>query len=116
MGDELFLRFPLYVGSAVSYIRGVSNGDFQMTRTITASLTLKIGRKAYAIESLADASRKVCAARDKAGIGSSRFTPPSIFDGERQVGYVSYNGRVWAGEPRGWKAGDKPIYDNGAGV
>lgn len=79
-------------------------------------LTVRIGRKTYAIPDLATASRMVCAARDRSGVGNSRFTVPLIYEGERQIGYVSYNGRVWAGEQRGWKADDKPIYDNGAGA
>jgi hypothetical protein len=83
---------------------------------VTTELTIRIGRKAYAIPDLATASRMVCEARDKAGVGSREFKTPMIYEGERQVGYVSYNGRVWAGDPRGWKSGDKPIFDNGAGA
>ncbi|MFA5901046.1 MAG: hypothetical protein WC829_18250 [Hyphomicrobium sp.] len=26
------------------------------------------------------------------------------------IGYVSYNGRVWAGTPQGWKSSDRPLY------
>lgn len=86
-----------------------------MPTALTAPLTIRIGRKAYAVADLATASHMVSAARDKAGIGCSRFTPPLIFEGERQVGHVSYNGRVWPGLPTQWKPGDRPIYDNGAG-
>ena len=81
----------------------------------TTELTIRIGRKAYVIPDLATASRMVCAARDKAGVGNSRFTPPMIFDGDRQIGYVSYNGRVWPGSARDWNPGIVPLHDNGAG-
>lgn len=86
-----------------------------MSAAIIAPLTIRIGRKAYAVADLATASRMVSAARDKSGVGNSRFTTPLIFEGERQVAYVSYNGRVWAGLPTAWKPGDKPLHDNGAG-
>lgn len=86
-----------------------------MQNAPATELTIRIGRKAYAVPDLAAASRLVCAARDKSGVGGSRFKTPLIFAGDKPVGYVSYNGRVWAGDPRGWKAGDKPLFDNGAG-
>lgn len=86
-----------------------------MPTTITAPLTIRIGRKAYAIADLAAASRMVSAARDRSGVGSSRFPAPLIYEGERQVAHVSYNGRVWAGLPMQWTPGDKPLFDNGAG-
>lgn len=84
--------------------------------TPTAPLTIRIGRKAYAIPDLAAASRMVCEARDRSGIGSSAFKPPLICEGDRPVGYVSFNGRVWPGLPTQWKAGAVPLFDNGAGV
>ena len=84
---------------------------------IVEALTIQVGRKSYPIADLAAASRMVCAARDKAAIGNRCFKPPLIYEGGRPIAYVSYNGRVWAGiNPRGWKPGDKPLYDNGAGT
>lgn len=79
---------------------------------MSAALSIRVGRKTYAIPDLAAASRLVCEARDRSGARSSRFTPPLIFDGGRLVGHVSYNGRVWAGEPRDWKPGAVPLFDN----
>ena len=64
---------------------------------IAKPLTIKVGRKVYAIADYAEASRMVCAARDKSGVGSSRFPKPVIYEGDTAVAYVSYNGRVWAG-------------------
>lgn len=87
-----------------------------MTTEVKASLTIRVGRKAYPIADYAEASRLFCAARDKAGTGGRDTPTPLIFEGDRQVAYVSYNGRVWAGDPRDWQPGRKPLYDNGSGL
>lgn len=78
------------------------------------ALSLEVGGKRYPVASLADASRKVEAARDASGIGGSQFPTPLLYDGAgKLIGYVSYNGRVWAGHPRDWQPdGVKPIFDN----
>jgi hypothetical protein len=86
------------------------------TTDIATAMTIKVGRKTYQIPDFATASRLVCEARDRAGIGGSRFTPPVIYRGDEQVAYVSYNGRVWAGKPGQWKPGCEPLYDNGSGL
>lgn len=84
---------------------------------ITAELTIRIGRKSYAIPDYATASRMVCEARDRSGIGGSRFRSPLIYEGDKQVAHVSYNGRVWAGASgRDWKPGDVPLFDNREGI
>lgn len=83
---------------------------------VLAPLTIRIGRKSYPIPDLRTASDMVCAARDKSGVGNSRFTAPLIYEGDRQIGYVSYNGRVWEGSPREWKSDTKMLFNNGAGV
>lgn len=86
------------------------------TATI-AALTIKVGRRTYPIPDFAAASRMVCEARDRAGIGGSRFRSPLIFRGAEQIAYVSYNGRVWAGHPQDQHpAGRAPLYDNGSGL
>lgn len=76
---------------------------------IAPMLTIRIGKKSYPIASFADASRMVCAARDKSGVGSSRFKDPIIYEGDKAVAHVSYNGRVWAGSPREWTAKSTPL-------
>jgi len=78
----------------------------------TTTLTMVIGRRRYPVASLADASAKFCAARDKAGTGASTTPTPMLYDDAgKLVGYVSYNGRVWAGHPRDWKADGKPMME-----
>lgn len=61
-----------------------------------------------------DASNAWCAFRDKSGLGASEMPGvPEIVDAQgRAVGYISYNGRVWPGDPREWKPGVQPLYDN----
>lgn len=80
--------------------------------TITATLTMQIGHKSYQVASLSEASAMFCDARDKANTGASRTPTPLIFDGGRQIAYVSYNGRVWADTPQAWRPGDTPLFDN----
>lgn len=33
-----------------------------------------------------------------------------VTDGGEVVGYVSYNGKVWAGDPKAWAAGNAPLF------
>lgn len=83
--------------------------------TIAAPLTIHLGGRTYPVASLAEASRMFCAARDAAqfarrgGGGASRTPTPMLYEGDRLVGYVSYNGRVWAGHPHDWQPGMKPL-------
>ena len=51
-----------------------------------------------------------CMARDKMGEGASRTPTTLIVDESGSViGYVSYNGRIWAGST--YVAGAQPLYD-----
>jgi hypothetical protein len=72
------------------------------------AFTMVIGRRRYAVASLTEASSKFCAARDKVGAGASQTPTPMLYAADgKLVGYISYNGRVWAGHPRDWKPGAK---------
>jgi hypothetical protein len=73
-------------------------------------MLLKIGRKKIEVASFEEASRRFCETRDAFGFGSSRMPNGQVFDGEKQVGYVSYNGRVWPGST--YDAAAAPLYDN----
>lgn len=58
--------------------------------------TMKIGRKTYKVSDLAEASRLYEEARGYKR--SSQMSNGLLFnDSGKQVGYVSYNARVWAG-------------------
>ena len=76
-------------------------------------LFLQVGKRRYQISSFEEASTKVCIARDASPHGASRFKSPLLVnESGRVVGHISYNGRVWAGLPQDWKAGQCPISDN----
>lgn len=75
---------------------------------MTATLTLTIGKRRYQVASIGEASRMFCAARDKAGLGSSKTPKPLIFNADGSLlGHISYNGRVWAG--RDYVPGATPL-------
>jgi hypothetical protein len=75
------------------------------------NIFLQIRRKRYQVESFKQASEMFCAARDKSGNGASRIPSPLIVDENGEtIGYVSYNGRVWAGTPEAWQSGMQPLY------
>ena len=81
--------------------------------TPTKTMFLQVGRKRYQVETFQQASEVFCAARDKSGNGASRTPSPLILDEHGgAIGYVSYNGRVWAGAPQAWLSGTQPLYDN----
>lgn len=66
-----------------------------------------------AVSDWADASAQVRAFIDGKGIGSSQWTGGEIREASPKgpvVAHVSYNGRVWAGTRRAWKAGDAPLF------
>ena len=70
-------------------------------------MKLRIGnRLTQEVATLAEASEVYCAARDASGEGGSTF-PIGRLPGH----HVSYNGKVWAGNPKDWKAGNAPAYN-----
>ncbi len=72
---------------------------------------MKVGKKTYPVADFATASQLTNAARDRSGVGANRFTNPLLFDKTgKQVAYVSYNGRVWAGAPRDWAPDRQPLF------
>lgn len=75
------------------------------------TMELRLGRKTYPVADYAEASRIVCNERDRRGVGASRFPDALIYEGDNLIGYVSYNGRVWAGNPRLWRPGHQPLYE-----
>lgn len=73
--------------------------------------TVKIGRRSFAFTSFEQVSAAYSATIGAMDYGASRTPSCKIFDASgKQVAYVSYNGRVWAGEERGWKSGNTPLY------
>ncbi|BCH33196.1 hypothetical protein MesoLjLc_51260 [Mesorhizobium sp. L-8-10] len=72
--------------------------------------TLVIRKSRIPVATLADASRIYSERRDASGLGASRWPEGQVFEGDRLIGRVSYNGRIWS--PGDWRPDDVPIYDN----
>lgn len=86
-----------------------------MTNSLAKTLFLEIGRKRFEVSNLEEASRMFCVARDRSGKGASQTPTPKIVDEHgAQIGYISYNGRVWAGTA--YVPDAVPLYDNGSGL
>lgn len=92
------------------------------TQPIETPETVRIGSRVFAFTSYADISAAYCAARDHTGATASGRTGPlapscDIYSASgRRVAHVSYNGKVWAGDPHDWQPGVKPIFDPYAGA
>lgn len=77
------------------------------------AMFLQVGRMRYEVATLEQASLMFCLARDASGQGASQIETPMIVRQDGAViGHVSYNGRVWPGEPQNWHSGLAPLYDN----
>lgn len=74
---------------------------------ITMHMTVK--GKRYEVTGIAQASQVYAQLRDASGQGVSRFPGGKIFDSGRQIAYVSYNAKVWAGTFYDPEA--KPVYN-----
>ncbi len=75
------------------------------------TMFLQVGGKRYQIASFEQASQMFCMARDASGEGASTIPSPKIVDERGEViGFVSYNGRVWAGTS--YVPDAQPLYDN----
>lgn len=72
-------------------------------------MTLKIGKRMQAeVATFAEASRIYSQARNESGEGASTFPVGRLTGGY----YVSYNGRVWKGNPRGAMDLNNLVFDN----
>lgn len=80
---------------------------------IEGMYVLIVGKK-YPVESYKDASERYRGAINYAGIGASQIpkelVEPKIYKNGEYIGYISYNGRVWKGDPANWKT-SKILYD-----
>lgn len=77
------------------------------------SMFLQIGSRRYQVDSYRQASEMFCAVRDRMGEGASKTPSPHIVDESGAViGYVAYNGRVFAGKSREWTSATPLLFDN----
>ena len=76
--------------------------------------TLKIDGQTYTKDTLAECSNIYCRIRDELGLGASDFPPVPIrrHPHREPLGYVAYNGRIFAGKPRAWTPTTQVLYDN----
>lgn len=73
--------------------------------------TLTIGAKRIPdLADLAAVSAAYVKVREARGFGASKMPNGAVYQDGHHIGYVSYNGRVWAG--MAYDANAKPIYDN----
>ncbi len=87
------------------------------TTMLAAPIALRFGNKKtlLSVDSFADAQRAVNALRDRMELegrgGASRFPHVRILDPVTGavVGHVSYNGRMWEGEPGSWTPATREI-------
>ncbi len=61
-------------------------------------LTLRIGRRTLRVSSLAEASARYAAERDRSGLGASRFREGRVESADGETLRISYNARIWRGE------------------
>jgi hypothetical protein len=49
----------------------------------------------YGADNLKLLSEIYCLARDVSGEGNTTFRPVNVREGDKEIGHISYNGRVW---------------------
>ena len=80
---------------------------------LAKQMFLKVGPRRYQVASFEQASQMFCIARDANGEGASNTPSPKIVDERGSViGYVAYNGRVFAGTPQAWTSATPLLFDN----
>jgi len=77
-------------------LRSVGNPDFGQYAPLSPPETFE----ADSLSEIRDACRTYIA---KWELGGGNWPSAVIREGKKAVGYVSYNGRVWAGRPSDWK-------------
>lgn len=84
-----------------------------MTDTALATTpdTLQIGDRRWPFPGIVEASTIYRETIEALDLGSSQTPPCLLVAGGKTVGHVSYNGKVWAGAPRDWQPGAKPIFN-----
>lgn len=79
--------------------------------TGAAYYTLEGYRRRFPWTTCADVSAKYRTMLTLLGLGASRAPSLTAYDSaDKPVGYVSYNGRVWAGAPGSWRHSAEMVY------
>ena len=75
-------------------------------------MTLTIGRRLRtSVATFEEASQIYSKLRDERGEGGSTFPTGRLTSGKTKY-FVSYNGRIWSGDPRGPHNQHTLVYDN----
>lgn len=70
----------------------------------TSAYVVEILGRRFPVQDIVEASRLVEAVRDRSGAGASEMGGEfPIYEDGRMIGYVSYNGKVWRGDPERWR-------------
>lgn len=89
--------------------------NVQTVETTADPLFLSCEGRRWPVSSLAEASEKFEAVRDRMmanGLGASDMPPVRLVSAEGDVRYyVSWNGRIWAGDLSDWKPDSVPVYE-----
>ena len=87
----------------------------QLITVTPPAMVLRVtrGRKVveHQIQTLNEASAWWCAYRDEHGYRSSTMPRVEIVVDGKPRAYVSFNGNVFEGTERGWKPGQRPLFD-----
>jgi len=74
--------------------------------------TFSIRRMTFEIPTLVECSDTYTNVRDGLGLGASGLPPTALYRDGKQVGHISYNGRIWAGSAAEWTSKTPLLYDN----
>lgn len=75
--------------------------------------TAQVKRKTISAATLSELSAQYGLLRDKSGQGASRFPDAIVFEDGRQIGYISYNGRIWEGTSQEWSPNTRCLFGKG---
>ena len=79
----------------------------------TAEYSVRFEGRDYPVGSLREASEKWVAFRDRTCAGASELPIAYVVDRTgKLIGYIAYNGRIFAGHPEQWRTETRILYDN----
>lgn len=79
----------------------------------TAEYSVRFEGHDYPVRSLREASEKWVTFRDITCAGASELPIAYVVDRTGNlIGYIAYNGRIFAGHPAQWRTESRILYDN----
>lgn len=74
------------------------------------NIKLEVSALQFDVASLEEASSKYCELRDASGEGASTWPTGTVTKKDGTQLYISYNGKIWEGDPNKWRPGLEPVY------